>query len=208
MAYLTIQKTKLGSPTDVAKIAGSQGIQFLYNILRVGPKLILRSAYELMRANTITRILSAIVLLSVDTISFARRHISLKQYIINITLAALLIAGGTVGWNLGTELAKHIVLLENVVIGIIASLIGAGILGAGFGAVGEKCIKRYVQDDETEMLAICNRIFDDMIQECSLTHEQALEAASKIKITTVLLRQMFAEEDRETFAKKVIEKGF
>ena len=208
MVYLTIQKTKLGSPTDVAKIAGSQGIQFLYNILRVGPRVILRSAFELMKANTATRVLSTIVLLSVDTFSLIRRRISRKQYIINITLALMLVAGGTVGWILGGEVADKFIILENAVIGIIASLIGAGILGTGLGAICEKCIKRYVQDDETEMLAICNQVFDSIIQARSLTHEQAEEAAKNIKITSPLLRQMYTEKDREAFAKKVIEEGF
>jgi len=206
MSYLTIYKTKNAATPDLVRMAAPKVAQFLYNILRVGPRVILRSAFELLRANTVTRVLSALVLLSIDTVSLARGRISWKQYIINIALAVLLLVGGTAGWVLGSYAASFI-LLENMVIGIIAGLIGAGIVGAGLGVVGEKIVKSFVKDDEAEMLAICNRIFESCINARSLTDQEAREAAEKIKITPQFLSQMFVEEDREGVARQLIEEG-
>ena len=87
----------------------------------------MRSAFQLLRTNIITRIISAVVLVSIDTYLFIRKQISLKQYIINVTMAALLLVGGTAGWYGGQNVGY--VLFENAVIGIIAGVIGAGILG-------------------------------------------------------------------------------
>ena len=209
MEYLTIHKTKLSlaTPTDIARLTAPKAAQFLYNILRVGPRVILRSAFELLRANTITRVLSAIILLFFDTINLARGRISFKQYIINLTLALLLLVGGTAGWELGNN-AVSLILIENMVIGIVAGLIGAGILGALLAVSWDKIVKRFIRDDEADMMFICNQIFDSIIKSDNLTREQAKEAAQKIKITPHLLRLMFAEKDREQFARRIIEEMY
>ena len=88
---------------------------------------------------------------------------------------------------------------------IVAGLIGAGILGAGLGVAWEKIVKRFFKDDESDMLDICNQVFDECICERCMTEQEAEEAAKEIKITSQLLRQMYAEEDREGFVRTVVD---
>ena len=205
MDYLKIKKKKINfsNPTDIAKLAAPKAAPVLYNIIRIGPRVILRSMFELLRANTVTRALSAVILLIFDTIDLVRGRVSFKQYLINITLAFLLLVGGTVGWELGND-AVSLILIENVVIGIVAGLIGAGIFGALFGMASEKLIKMFVRDDEADMLAILNRVYLSVIADGGLTQAQAEETAAKIEITPKILRTMFAESDREAFALRFI----
>jgi hypothetical protein len=200
---LTVKKKKKANIRDVAKMAAPKTAQVVYNALRVGPRLILRSAFELLRANIITRVLSAIVLLSIDTVSFARKRISLKQYIIDITLAVMLVVGGTAGWNLGSRLGA--VVLENAMLLLLASMAGAGILGAALGAVAGRIIQAFVQDDNADMLVICNRVYDDLTQEYGINEEQQENLSDEIYICDKMLKDMFCQTDREEFARAYIE---
>ena len=208
IAYLNIHKpkTKLAqvSTTDLARIAAPKGAQLLYNILRVGPRVILRSAFELLRANTVTRVLSSVVLLSIDTISLLRGSISYKQYMINVILAILMMIGGTAGWTLGSNAVSHI-LAENVIIGLIAGLIGAGIFGTALGMAWDKVVRRFIHNDEDDMLDICNHVFDSIAKARSWDLDKAKAEALKVKLTPQKLRKMFISKDRETFARQMIE---
>ena len=198
------KRAKISNVNDVARIAAPKTAQILYNALRVGPRVVLRSAFELLRANTITRLLSAVVLLSIDTISLARGRISKKQFIINIVLALMLLVGGTAGWMLGQEVVS-IILLENVVLGMIAGLAGAGILGALLGVVWEKIVKIFIHDDSEDMMDICNGIFTGLAQENLLTAGEIDDAKEQISITSSVLRSMFINKNRTEFAKEIIE---
>lgn len=202
---LNIQKkSKIVSPSDVARVAAPKAAQFLYNMLRVGPRVILRSAFELLRANTITRILSAVVLIFIDTISLVRKRISLKQYVINLVLAVMLMIGGTAGWLLGNEMVS-LILLENVILGIIAGLIGAGILGAFLAIAWERFIGLFVQSDAADMLDICNRVFADLVRQYALTRDEVEAVKEQVIITPHMMMQMFSQKNREAFAQRFIE---
>ena len=198
------KKTKIGSPGDLAKIAAPKTAQFLYNAMRVGPRVILRSAFELLRANTITRVLSAVVLLSIDTVSLVRGRISRKQYVINVSLACMLLVGGTAGWILGSHVVS-LILIENVVIGIIAGLIGAGAVGALLGVIGDRIIRLFFKDDTTEMLDIFNLVFAELVTAANLTEAEIEEARDGIVIDTQVIREMFISKDRPAFARNFIE---
>ena len=202
---LTVKKKKsIGNARDVAKLAAPKAAQMAYNALRVGPRLILRSAFELLRANIITRVLSAIVLLSIDTVSFIKKRISLKQYIIDVTLAAMLVVGGTMGWALGSHLWGF-VLLENAILALLAGMVGAGVLGAGLGAVVGKIIYKFVRDDNADMLVICNRVYDNLATSYALSEAEQQDVADRVYICDKMLKDMFCQKDREGFARAYIE---
>ena len=200
---LTLKKNKLGNISGIAKMAAPKSAQFVYNALRVGPKLIMRSAYELLRANIITRVLSALVLLSIDTVSFIRKRISLKQYLIDITLAMMLVVGGTLGWAVGSHIGS--VLLENAVLLMMAGIAGAGILGAGLGAIVSKIITRFVQDDNADMLVICNKVYDELTDEYKLDEQQQSDVCERVYICDKMLKDMFCRQDRAHFARAYIQ---
>jgi mannose/fructose/N-acetylgalactosamine-specific phosphotransferase system component IID len=69
----------------------------------MGPRVIFRSAVHLMRANLLTRILSAVTLLIVDAYALARGRITRVQFLKNFVMSLLLVASGTLGWELGTR---------------------------------------------------------------------------------------------------------
>jgi len=197
------KNSKIGSKKDIAKMAAPKAAQFIYNALRVGPRVILRSAFELLRANTITRVLSAAVLLSIDTIALVRGRISRKQYVINVTLALMLLVGGTAGWYLGSGAAA--VIAEGVAVGIVAGLVGAGALGAGLGIAAEKLVGTFVKDDTADMLDICNKTFCNLAETYSLTDAEAGQAAETVRIETAAIRDMYASRDKQAYAYEMIE---
>ena len=197
------KKSKLGSPSDVAKLAAPKLAQVFYNMLRIGPRLILRSAFELLRANVITRAISAIVLLSFDTVALARRRISKKQYIINVVLALMLLVGGTAGWYLGNNVMGMII-AENLALSIIAGIVGAGVLGGVLSVAWDKISKIFIKDDTADMLEICNNVFADLVHDYMLNETEASTAAANISIDAQVVRSMYNSGDKAAYARDII----
>ncbi|MCL2404800.1 MAG: hypothetical protein FWC92_04540 [Defluviitaleaceae bacterium] len=196
---LVIQKKNIGSANDIARLAAPKTAQVLYNALRVGPRLILRSAFELLRANMVTRVISVIVLLVIDKFSLITGRISIKQFIINITLALMLLVGGTAGWMLGSHALGLVV--ESLVLGIIAGIIGAGLLSAGLSFIVNKIIHLFVQDDTEDMLDIYNQCFASLAKEHKLNHEEIYAATNNICMSKEHIRDIFTEKsNRAAFA--------
>ena len=197
------KKSKIANTQDLIKIAAPKSVQFLYNFISIGPRVILRSVFQLLRANTITRILSCVVLLSIDTVSLVRKKISLKQYVINASLALMLLVGGTAGWVFGGYLVS-MALIENAAIGIIAALIGAGVFGAVSGFLWERFISLFLKGDTEEMLEIFNYEFYSEVTANSLNEDEIAIARDSIELTPEVTSEMFACEDRRDFAKSII----
>ena len=197
------KKPKIANTQELLKIAAPKSTQFLYNLLRVGPRVVLRSAFELLRANTITRILSAAVLLSIDTVSLAKGRISKKQYLINISLAFMLLFGGTAGWILGTAVVG-LVLIENAAIGILAALIGAGTVGGAVAYLWERFIALFFKGDAEEMVDLLNQEFYREVSARCLKEEEILEVKNCIEFTAEATKEMFVSEDKNAYARNII----
>jgi len=196
---LTIQKKKIGSANDIARLAAPKTAQLLYNAMRVGPRLILRSAFELLRANFATRIISVVVLLLIDKFSLIKGRISFKQFIINVTLALMLLVGGTAGWMLGSRALSMVV--ESLILGIIAGLVGAGVISAILSFAVNKIIHLFVQDDTEDMLDIYNQCYANLARQHGLNHDELCIAANNICMSKELVREIFTEKaDRTAFA--------
>ena len=197
------KSSKLASSEDIIKMAGPKAAQFLYNAISVGPRVILRSAFELLRANFITRILSCAVLLSIDTVNLVRKRISVQQFLVNITLALLLLVGGTVGWNVG-GMVVGMTLIENAAIGIMAALVGSGIFGLGLAYVGEKFISLFFKGDTERMVELFNFEFYCEVTEKCLKEEEIAKARDAIELTPKVASDMYACEDKRGFARSII----
>ena len=196
---LAIQNKKIGSANDLARLAAPKTAQMLYNAMRVGPRLILRSAFELLRANMITRVISVVVLLAIDKFSLIKGRISVKQFIINVTLALMLLVGGTAGWFLGSHALSLI--MESLVLGVLAGLIGAGIISAGLSFLVNRIIHLFVQDDTEDMLDIYNQCFANLAKQHGLNHDEICTAADNICMSKEMVRDIFTEKtDRMAFA--------
>jgi len=200
---LRIIKKKIGGANDIAKLAAPKTAQVLYNAVRVGPRLILRSAFELLRANMVTRVISVVVLLAIDKFSLIRGRISIKQFIINVSLAAMLLVGGTAGWILGSHALSLVV--ESLVLGIVAGIIGAGVLSAVLSFLVNRIIHLFVQDDTEDMLDIYNRSFADLAYAHRLNIDEIEAAKEGISMSQQMVKDIFVEEDRAGFADAILE---
>ena len=201
---LSQKKKGVANPDDIVRMAGPKAAKILFNALRAGPRVILRSAFELLKANTITRVLSAVVLLFIDTINLIRKRISKKQFIINTVLALMMTVGGTVGWLLGTQTVGT-VLMENAVLAIAAGIAGAGVLGAGLGMLWEKAVRRFFRDDTQDMMEILNTEFAKLSREYLLNDREVEELTEAITIKPKNLKAIFAQQDRAEFARCTLE---
>ncbi|MCL2840274.1 MAG: hypothetical protein FWE05_05815 [Defluviitaleaceae bacterium] len=202
---LTIKKkSMISSPDDVVRMAGPKAAQILYNIFHIGPRVILRSAFELLRANTITRILSAVILLVLDTVSLVRKRISIKQFVINVGLALSMTIGGTAGWMLGQETVAAI-LIQNALLGILISLIGAGIFGAGLGMLWEKIIGLFLKDDTHDMMEILNQEFVKLSREHMLTEKEIETLKETIAINQKIMRDIYVQHNRQHYVHCMLE---
>ena len=200
---LTIMKKKIGSANDIARLAAPKTAQMLYNALRVGPRLILRSAFELLRANMVTRVISVVVLLAIDKFNLFKGRISVKQFVINVILALMLLVGGTAGWVLGSRALS--LMLESLVLGIIAGLVGAGIISAGLSFLVNKLIHLFVTDDTEDMLDIYSQCFRALATEHRLSMDEINAAIEAIGMSRELVQAIFTEkENRPAFAETII----
>jgi len=199
---LTIQKKKIGSANDIARLAAPKATQMVYNAMRVGPRLILRSAFELLRANMVTRIISVVVLLAIDKFSLIRGRISVKQFAINVTLALMLLVGGTAGWMLGSHMLS--LLLESLVLGIIAGIIGAGILSAALSIFVNKIIHLFTTDDTQDMMSIYCTAFTALAKEHQLSCDEIKCIKDDVCMCTQHVKDIFIEKDKLAFADTVL----
>jgi len=199
-------KPKKFSGENFAKMTLPKMSGFIFNIIRVGPRLILRSIFELLRANIVTRLLSVIVLVSYDAYNFAKKKISKKQFIINLILAFLLLLSGTVGWYGGHTAAG--VFFENAVLAIVFGVISAGVFGVVISKIYEWFIKRFVNDDSKEMLNIFNKKFQDLCEKHNCTEEQCHELCENIELREQFVKNIFLHEEKEKYAESILEPYF
>ena len=200
---LKIQKKKIGSANDIARLAAPKTAQMLYNALRVGPRLILRSAFELLRANMVTRVISVVVLLTIDKFSLLKGRISIKQFVINVIMALMLLVGGTAGWMLGSRGLSLV--LESLVLGIIAGLVGAGVISAVLSFLVNKLIHLFVTDDTEDMLDIYSLCFKQLAAEHLLNNDEIDAVVEAIGMSREMVQDIFThKEDRTVFANAVL----
>ena len=200
---MVIQKKKVGGAGEIARLAAPKTAQMLYNTLRVGPRLILRSAFELLRANMVTRVISVVVLLAIDKFSLIKGRISVKQFAINVTLALMLLVGGTAGWVLGSHALS--LLVESLVLGILAGIVGAGILSAGLSFAVNRIIHLFVTDDTEDMLDIYSQCFAVLAEEHGLNEDEICTVIDEIGMSRQMVRELFVAEDKPAFARAALE---
>ena len=203
---LRAKKSKIGNTEELAKITASKIAPMFYNIIQLGPRMILRGVFNLMRANIITRLISVVVLLVFDIYNFSKNKISKNQFIINVLLAFSLLVGGTIGWT-GGQHAVNIV-VENVALAIIGGVVGAGILGALFGGIVEKVISKFIKSDFVEMLEIYNKEFVNLCKEYNINRFELSNLLEQITVTPYDLKTLFLRENREIYAYNYLEKYF
>ena len=179
------------------KLIAPKVVTAFTNIIRMGPRIIFRSAVELLRANLITRILGCLSLLVIDIVDLVRKRISKTQFIKNIILSALIVLSGTLGWELGiywlsVEMAG--ILFVEIVVGIT----GAAILSFFTNWIACKIADKFVKSDADQMLDIIEQHIADLSKE-----EQE---SIREQITLACLKKMYASNDREAYGLDLVSK--
>ena len=117
------------------------------NILQMGPRILMRSAVSVLRANMATRIISALSLLVLDVVDLRRKRISKSQFVRNVFLSIMLVLSGTLGWYAGSSWLVLEVL--GVAAEIVGGIIGAAVLVAVSGKMFDiVCNKFHTADSE------------------------------------------------------------
>jgi len=188
-----IKKIIKGSDA-IVKLAAPKVITAGVNVMRMGPRIILRSTVELLRANLLTRILSCITILVMDIYDLSRKRISKVQFMVNIALSLLLVVGGTVGWNFG---GRWIVFeMLGGMADIIGGMIGAAVVVFLSNIVFDRACKKLIESDAQKMWKIINPYIEKLPEE-----ERAPVRGS---ITGSCLKKMYASENRELFAEDLV----
>ncbi|MCL1843998.1 MAG: hypothetical protein FWF79_09310 [Defluviitaleaceae bacterium] len=181
---------------QIVKIIAPKVITGLVNILRMGPRMIFRSTMELLRANLITRLLSCITLLVVDVYDLAKKRISKPQFMKNVILSALLVISGTLGWNLGS---RWIVLeFFGGFVDIVGGIIGAAVMSFLSNLILDKAGAKIIESDAQKMW----KILEPFIDALDKNEQQEI----RDNITCTCLKNMYASEDRQAYAKELIKR--
>ncbi|MCL2397880.1 MAG: hypothetical protein FWC93_07450 [Defluviitaleaceae bacterium] len=173
------------------------------NLISIGPRIILRSAFQILRTNIWTRLLSTLILVSFDLYSYARKKISRKQLIINLILSTSLLVGGTAGWMFGTNTALAVV-AENTMLWIVAGIIGAGGLGSILNTICRKVLGRFMKSDVEDMLDFFNAEFELMGGELGLSSKEMDTLAAQIRIDDKICVNCFAKSNKKKYAREVL----
>ena len=179
----------------IIKLAAPKIVTAGVNVMQMGPRIILRSTVELLRANLLTRILSCVTILILDIYDLGRRRISAMQFGVNVVLSLLLVVGGTVGWNFGGRWIALEVL--GGVADIIGGMIGAGLVVILSGFVFGKACDRLIESDAQKMW----KIIDPYLAKFSEEEQFSMRGS----ITGSCLKKMYASDQREVFAEDLVE---
>jgi len=188
-----IKKIIKGSDA-IVKLAAPKVITAGVNVMRMGPRIILRSTVELLRANLLTRILSCITILVMDIYDLSRKRISKVQFMVNVALSLLLVVGGTIGWNFGGRWIVFEVL--GGMADIIGGMIGATVVVFLSNIVFDRACKKLIESDAQKMW----RIIDPYIE--NLPQEERVPVRGSI--TGSCLKKMYASDNRELFAEDLV----
>jgi len=188
-----IKKILKGSDSLV-KLAAPKVVTAGVNVMRMGPRIILRSTVELLRANLITRIISCITILIVDMYDLVRKRISRVQFGVNVVLSLLLVVGGTVGWTFG---GRWIVFeMMGGFADIIGGMIGAGVAVFLSSFVFGRACNKLIESDAAKMW----KIIDPYVSRLPEEERDPVRAC----VSNSCLKKMFASADREVFAEDLI----
>jgi len=178
------------------RLALPKVVKIIVNIVSQGPRMLVRSAVTVLRANMATRILSAFSLLILDIVDLKRKRISKTQFFRNILMSAMLVLSGTFGWYFGVEwLAFEFISagIAEIVGGILGTGIMVGVAGKLFDLIGNR-IHTPDQDKMREILCTC----------CE--HLKCNKDDVLAKINTSDLKRLYAADDREACAKEIVNK--
>ena len=197
----------VGSSEAIVSFMGPKASAVLINAFRTGKPIYgaaaMKSAAKLLRSNAITAGVTVVVLSSADVINIFRGRISGKQLFKNFTSTISTVGGGTGGWIAGAAAGSAILPGVGTVIG---GLIGSVTGGTVAGKVNDAVVGNFIEDDADEMVKIIQEMFTILAEDYLLNQKEAEKSIDKLseQLDGALLKDMFASDDREGFARSIL----
>lgn len=163
----------------------------------------MQHAAKLLRGNFITSVVTMIVVTVPNIVDAFRGRISGKQFLKNFAETGATVAGGYGGWTAGAAIGTAIAPGVGTVIG---GIIGSVAVGFAANAAASAIADKITEDDADEMLDVITAQFNKMAVENLLNEEEGnkvIEALNR-KIDAKLLKDMYASDSREKFARDSI----
>lgn len=202
-----LNSTLVGSSEVIVSFMGPKASAVLINAFRTGKPIYgaaaMKSAAKLLRSNAITAGVTVIVHSSADVINIFRGRISGKQLFKNFTSTISTVGGGTGGWIAGAAAGSAILPGVGTVIG---GLIGSVTGGTVAGKVNDAVVGNFIEDDADEMVKIIQDEFMILAEDYLLNQKEAEKSIDKLseQLDGTLLKDMFASDDREEFARSIL----
>lgn len=170
--------------------------------------VVAKKAIIMLNANVVTGALVTGVMSTIDIARAIKGELSPAQLFKNIAKTAASVAGGIVGTIFGGGLGLTIPNVSTAVVSIIGGIVGL-IIGSSLASkVTKKVLDVFIKDDSLYMLEIFNEQLA-MSTEDYLLNEQELKQAlhdfNTLHDMPDQLRNMYASDNRELFAKNLIE---
>lgn len=222
-AVLASQLSKAGlnsalvsSSEAIVSIMGPKASAMLVNAFRSGTNIYgaaaMKSAAKLLRGNAITGAVSVVVLSSVDVVNIFRGRISGKQLFKNVANTASTVAGGTAGWvggaTAGATIGSAVPIIGTAIGGFVGGLLGSFVAGAASSKVSNTVLGAFIEDDAEEMVRIIEEVFQELATDFLLNQKEAEAIVDELKedLSGGTLKDMYANSDRRSFARKLLVK--
>lgn len=148
-----------------------------------------------------------VVLTGVDVAELFRGRISKEELLKNLSVTIISIGVGTAGGYGGAALGTLIAPGLGTTIGAIIGAVAGGGLSAW---AAETLIAPYYESDAEEMFKIISDEFTELCGEYLINEEEGSRLVDKLDSVLIgdVLKDMYASEDREVFARELIEPLF
>lgn len=204
----------VGSSEAVVRVMGPKTSALLVNAFRQGKNIYgaaaMKSASKLLRGNIITGSASVVILSAGDVVNIFRGRISGKQLFKNVTNTASSVAGGTAGWvggaAAGAAIGSAVPIIGTAVGGVIGGLAGAFGGGALAGKASSAVMDHFIEDDAEQMCHIIEQELLALTEEHLITQNELKTIVERLgsSLTAKTLKDMYASNDRQTFARKLL----
>lgn len=168
-----------------------------------------KKAILLLNANVVTGALVTGVMSTVDIARTIKGEMSSTQLFKNVAKTAASVAGGIVGTIVGGGLGLTIPNVSTTIISIIGGIIGL-IIGSSLASkLSKKVLDLFIKDDSLYMLEIFNKQLAISVENYLINEQelhQALQDFNTLHDMPDQLRDMYASENREAFAKNLIDR--
>ena len=204
----------VGGTEAMVQFMGPKASAMLVNAFRSGSNIYgaaaMKSAAKMLRGNIITGAISVAVLSTADVVNIFRGRISGAQLFKNVVNTASTVAGGTVGWTagatIGATVGSVIPVVGTAIGGIVGGLFGSIAGGSVSGKVVGAVMDNFIEDDANQMVAIIEKQFVQLVNDYLLnkTEIETITEQLSEELTPSTLKDMFASDDQEEFAKDLL----